>query len=233
MATAPTAISDKQLEAEIQTLHGEGTRIKKKIDDDTRALQAASAERERIIDGIARGTVKESEAPANKAEIEGLQIRIEGNNRLLSRNSARVNDFAQEYARRQAAAAREAREKEFAELVRRGQNAAIEIFELMTLLAAEKVPTFDAIRKKLGSDFADIGGEAAAIRLREMLFKYPGPNDAVHDPNVHLRRLFDQGWVMAGVPGDSYKPFRSSNGGYSAVPGGELSLTVYSLRPKK
>ncbi len=117
--------------------------------------------------------------------------------------------------------------------MRQSQNAAIEIFDLMTLLVADKLTAFDAIRKKLGSDYADLGGEAAAIRLREMLFKYPGPNDAVHDPNMHLRRLFDQGWVMAGAPGDSYKAFRSANGGYSAVPGGELSLTVCSLRPKK
>ncbi len=101
MATA-TAISNKQLENEIGQLHSEATSIKKKIADDTRGLEAALAERERVTDGIALGTAKESEAPPIKAEIERITLRIEGNNRLLKTKSARINELGTEIARRQA-----------------------------------------------------------------------------------------------------------------------------------
>ncbi len=65
MATA-TAISDKQLENEMGQLHSEATSIKKKIADDTRALEAALAERERVTDRIALGTAKESRRHRSK-----------------------------------------------------------------------------------------------------------------------------------------------------------------------
>jgi hypothetical protein len=233
MATTATAISDKQLEAELRQLQDEATSIRKKLDDDTRKLEAAHTDRERIIDGIARGTVQESEAPQNKEYIEQLQIRIEGNNRLLTANRKKLNELGQEIGRRQAAAARIAREKEFSELQEKGEAAANKILEQLTRLVAEDVPAFDAIRRKLGAEFRDLGGEAIAVRLREMLWKPPHPSEALHNPEVHLRRLFDQGWELANKPGPSYESFRAANGEFQAVPGGELSLTVCSMRSKR
>jgi hypothetical protein len=230
MATTATAISDKQLEAEIRQLHIEATSVRKKLEEDTRSLEAALAERERIIDGIALGTAKESEAPQIKAEIERLTLRVEGNNRLFATNRKKANELSQEIGRRQAATLKAAREKEFAELVKQGDAAASKLFDRLTEILTQDIPEFDAIRTRLGVDFADLGGEAAAIRLRESLWRAPGPNEKLHDPNVYLWRLFDQGWAPAANFGTR---FRGANGGYFAIPGGELLLTLCSLRFKQ
>ena len=57
MATAATSISDKQLDAELRQLQTEAAALQKKLDDDTRKFGAASTDRQRIVEGIARGTV--------------------------------------------------------------------------------------------------------------------------------------------------------------------------------
>jgi hypothetical protein len=233
MATTATAFSDSQLEAELQRLQTEATSVRKKLDDDTQKLAAARAERQRIVDGIARGTVRESEAPRIKTEIETIEIRIEGTNALLAENRSKTDEQGKELYRRQVAAAKVAREKEFAELQHKGEELGQKILAILTRVVAEEIPAFDAIRRKLGVDFRDLGGEAAAVRLREMLWKAPRPSEALHDPNVHLRLLFDRGWVSAGASGPSYESFRGAGGEYQSVPGGELSLTVCSMRPKK
>jgi hypothetical protein len=230
MATATTAITDRQLEkleSGIRQLQSDAKSIRKRLDDDARSLEAALAERERIIDGIALGTAKDSEAPPIKAEIERLTLRMEGNDRLLKANQTEVNELGQEYGRRQGELVRAAREKEFAELVKQGESAANKLFDRLTEILTQDIPEFDAIRIRLGADFADLGGEAVATRLRESLWRASGPNEKLHDPNVYLWRLFDQGWVSAANFGPR---FRSANGGYCAVPGGELMLTLLSLR---
>jgi hypothetical protein len=223
MATTVMAVSDQQLGLELHQRQAEATSIRKKIEDDAHKLEAAHAERERIVDGLTHGHSKESDVARNKSEIDHLQMRVESHNRLLGPNSRRQDELRKEIYRRQGVAAQAARQKEFAELYKQGEDEAKEIVEQLTRLVTENVPAFDAIRRKLGSDFRDLDGETAAWRLREMLWKAPGPRDALHDPNVHLRRLFDQGWELAGKPGPSYE----------VLPGGELLLTVASLRTKK
>jgi hypothetical protein len=234
MATTATALSDKQLEADLYQLQSEAKSLQKKIGDDARRLDEARSDRQRIVDGIARGAVKESEAPRIKAEIESIEIRLEGNNSILATNRAQQTELGRELGRRQDAVNRAAREKQFAQLCAEGENRAKTISELLTRLVTVEIPAFDATRRALGVEFGDLGGEQIATRLREMLVKFPGPRDKMHDSNVHLRRLFDEGWVHLGEPGPSYQSVRSSVGQpFVSVPGGELSLTVCSLRPKK
>ena len=233
MASAATSISDKQLDAELRQLQTDATTLQKKLDDDTRKFGAASTDRQRIVEGIARGTVNESEAPANEAEIKRLQTRNEGTKGLLDANKARTNEVTLEINRRQGVIAKAAREKAFAELSAAGKDSAEKIFDLLTHLVTVAIPAFDEIRWKLANEYRDLGGYEFARGLREMLVKYPGPKDTMHDPNVHLWRLFDQGWVLAGADGPSHRPFRVDIGVMESVPGGPLELRVPSLRPKK
>jgi citrate synthase len=217
MASTATAISDSQLEAELRQLQTEAASVRKKLDDDTNKLAAARAERQRIVDGIARGTVKESDAQRVKADIETIEIRIEGYTSLLATNRSKIDELGKELYWRQAATAKAAREKEFAELQQRGAGIAQKILEQLTRLTAEDIPALDAVRVRLGREFQDLDGEGAATRLREMLWKPAGPQEALHEPDVHLRKLVDQGWeFLPRVPG-----------------GGGLRLSVYSMRPKR
>jgi len=232
MATAATSISDKQLDTELRQLQTDSAALQKKFDEDTRKFGAANSDRQRIVEGIARGTVNESEAPANEAEIKRLQTRIEGTKGLLDANKARTNEVTFEINRRQGLVEQAAREKAFAELRAAGEAAAKKIFGKLMELSAEDVPAFDEIRRKLAKEFSDLGGEAAATKLREMLAKEARGMETAHHPNVHLWKLFDEGWVPAGQPGPSYDPIRTTYG-HVAVPGGELSLTVMSMRPRK
>src|ERR1700675_4565589 len=101
MATAATSISDKQLDADFRQLQTEAAALQKKLDDDTRKFGAANSDRQRIVEGIARGTVNESEMPANEAEVKRLQTRIEGTKGLLDANKARMNEVTLEINRRQ------------------------------------------------------------------------------------------------------------------------------------
>ena len=45
MASAATSISDKQLDAELRQLKTDGAALQKKLDDDTRKLNATTADR--------------------------------------------------------------------------------------------------------------------------------------------------------------------------------------------
>jgi hypothetical protein len=152
---------------------------------------------------------------------------------LLDANKARTNEVTLEINRRQGVVAQAAREKAYEELCAAGEDAGREIFEILTELVVKKILAFDDIRKKLATEFRDLGGETRAKDLREILFKHPGPRERTHDPNLHLRRLNDLGWVSAGVPGPSLQTFRNSFGDFEVVPGGALSLTVCSMRPRK
>jgi hypothetical protein len=74
MGTIATVVSDQQLEVKLRELQTEATSFRKKLEDDTNKLAAARAEQRSIVDGIARGTVKESEAPRNQSEIDSIEI---------------------------------------------------------------------------------------------------------------------------------------------------------------
>ncbi len=233
MATTATALSDQQLEAELRRLKNEAAEIQKKLDGESSKLAGARGEHQRLVAKIASGAAESDVLHRVKGEVETLEIRIGGYNGQLAENRSKTDELGKELGRRQVAAAKAAHEKEFAELLRKGEEAAQKILAMLTRLVTEDVPAFDAIRRKLGVDFGHLGGEVAALRLREMLWKAPGPRDAIHDPNVHLRLLFDRGWVFADAPGPSRESFRSVDGGFQSVPGGELSLQIISMRPKK
>jgi hypothetical protein len=113
--------------------------------------------------------------------------------------------------------------------VKQGEAVQKKIFDKLIELVAEDIPEFDTIRRKLGLDFRDLGGDVAALRLREMLLKTSGPNETLRGPNVHLAKLFDQGWELA----SNTPRIKNSVGAFETTPGGELYLTVCSLRAKK
>jgi chromosome segregation ATPase len=229
MATTATAVSDQQLETELRRVRTDTAEIQKKLDADNSKLNAARAELQRLVEQIAAGSAEAGVLQRVKNEMETLEIRIGGYNGQLATNRTTTEQLQKEIGRRQAAAAREAREKEFAELVKQGQAAANSIFEKLTRLVTEDLLEFDAIRRKLGSEFRDLDGDVAALRLREMLLKTSGPNERLRDPNVHLAKLFDQGWELA----SNGPRIKNSVGAFETTPGGELYLTVCSLRPKK
>jgi DNA repair ATPase RecN len=230
MATATVVISDKQLESDLDRFRKESAEIQKRLDTDNSKLTAARAELQRLVEQIAAGSAEAGVLQRVKNEMETLEIRIGGLNKQLATNRTTAEQLQKEIGRRQAAAAKEAREKEFAELVKQGQSAQKKIFEKLTQLVAEDIPAFDELRTRLGVEFRDLGGEAAAVHLREMLSKAPHPSERAHVPDVHLWKLLAEGWVFAANAGPRY---RSSDGGYFSMPGGELNLTVCSLRPKK
>jgi hypothetical protein len=220
MATTAIALSDQQLEAELRQLQTDSVPVRKKLDDETRKLDAARTERQRIVDGIGRGIVKESEAPRIKAEIEQIEIRIEGLNSLHAEKRSSMNTLQVEFGRRQAAAAKAAHAKEFAELNEKGVAIAGEIVEDLMRLT-EGLRAFDLVRFRLGSaEFRDLDGEGSARELRELLWKAPGPQETLRSPETHIRKLLDDGWRLYG------------EGTAERVPGGNLSLQILSMRPK-
>src|SRR5580692_11384980 len=161
MATA-AVISDSQLEVQLRKLQSDAATIRKKLDDDQHKLEAAQSERQRIVDGIARGTVKESEAPRNKAEIEQLQIRIEGYAGLLQSSGEEIKNLSTELSRRQKAAHLAMREKELAARLEKGKAFGFAIRAKLRKLCTEDLREFEEFRGSLLTDFMDIGGREAA-----------------------------------------------------------------------
>ena len=114
-----------------------------------------------------------------------------------------------------------ATEKErVAELIKQGEALAAKIRSSLTSLISEDVYAFDQIRIELGRQFREIGGEAAAVNLRELIFKRSPSAEGVRTPELHLRDLEDQGWAAR------------YNHGLNEVPGGNLHFSVVSMRPK-
>src|SRR5580704_5885642 len=100
LATA-IGLTDQHLETELQAQHKEIRHLRERLQAETRSLGAAQAERDRIVDGIARGTVKESEMLRVKAEIESIQIRVEGLNKLVTPLESKIRELTEESDRRQ------------------------------------------------------------------------------------------------------------------------------------
>jgi hypothetical protein len=229
MATATTVISDKQLGSDLDRLRKEAGEIQKRLDSDNSNLTAARAELQRLVEQIASGAADAGVLQRVKNDIETLDIRIGGYNGQLATNRTGTEQLQTEMVRRLGAVAAAARQKEFDELVKQGEEQAKKIFEILTRIVTEDIPAFDAVRTKLGVEFRDLGGEAAAVRLRETLWKVPRPDEKLHVPDVHLWRLVDQGWGFAANTGPRY---RANDGGFYSMPGGELVLSVCSLRKK-
>jgi hypothetical protein len=197
MAT-PAVITDSQLEAQLRKVQADAGIVRKKLDDDQRKLDAALSERQRIVDGIARGTVKESEAPRNKVEIEQLQIRIEGYAGLLQSSGDEIKNLTAELYRRQQAATLAAREKELAARVEKGKAFALAIREKMKNLCIGDLREFEDFLGSLLTDFMDIGAREAAVQLREILFRPSRGLERNRTPEVHFANLLDDGWEPFG-----------------------------------
>ncbi len=216
MATTIAALSDERLEAELKQLATEALTVRGKINADTQKLEAARAERQRIVDGIARGTVKESEGPRIEAAIRQLDILLEGNNGVLATNRAKGEELSKELYRRQTEVAKAAHEKAFAELQQETAALAEKVREQLTQIITGPLAAFDANRAKLVLQFQDLGGIRTAEQFCRMLYNPPGPQEnATIDPNVHIRRLIESGWQF-----------------FLGLPGGNLALTVCSMRPR-
>lgn len=197
MATA-AVISDSQLETQLRRLQSDAATVRKKLDDDQRKLEAAQSERQRIVDGIARGTVKESEAPRNKAEIEQLQTRIEGYAGLLQSSGEEIKNLSTELSRRQQAVHLAMREKEFAARVEKGKALGLAIRDKLRKLCTEDLREFEEFRGRLLADFMDLGAKEASMHLREILFRPSRGLEANRTPEVHFADLLAEGWETFG-----------------------------------
>lgn len=240
MAATAATFSDQQLESELKKLEKEISSDDGKLQETRRRLDTANAERSRIVEGITLGTVKDGELARIKADIEVLEIRVEGLNGLLASNRSKASVIQDELNARANAAHLVARQKALSELETRGKAAAIRITEKLVRIISEDIAEFDSIRQRLGIEFADLGGAAVAKRLRELVFKPVRLSDAAGVPDVHLQLLESRGWVHAETPGPSMKRIKTEQGigplnpnTFETVPGGPLHLIVISMRPQR
>jgi hypothetical protein len=101
MPIAPASLSDQNLEHELRLLADKAAEVRKTLDDDMGKLDATRAERQRLLEDLARGTAKESEPQRIKAAIEEIEFTIEVDKWLLRANRSRTNQLGQELGRRQ------------------------------------------------------------------------------------------------------------------------------------
>jgi hypothetical protein len=151
MATATAVLSEQQIEVELRQFQTEAVSIRKKLDDDMRKLEAAQAERQRLVAKIAGGAAESDVLGRVKGEMETLEIRIGEYKGLLAANRTKTDELGKELYRRQAEAMKAARKKEFADLKERRAALARKIHDLLRQLCIEDLPALDAIRRRLGS----------------------------------------------------------------------------------
>jgi hypothetical protein len=227
MATTATAFSDKQLEAELQRQRKELSQLREKEQTELRKLDAAKSEHGRVFDAIERGvTGKETELSRAKEAVETSEIRVGGVRKQIAPIESAIKELNEELGRRQAAAERAAREKAFAQLQEEGGAIAAVIIEKLMELTTKELAAFDRIRIRLGLEFPDLGGAAAADSLAALLFRPSQKMEKLRDPNTHNRLLEDRGWVFAGSPGEAYEKIPSAGSQF----GNPLRLTVQSMR---
>jgi len=231
MVTATTALSDKQLEAELQQELQRFETVQKKLDQDNQKLQAARAERTRIVQAIPHGRAQESDVPKIEAEIRRLEVLIEGNTPILAQHRGQIDELRTEIHRRQAVAAKVARERQFAEMNEKMTALALKIREKLTRLVTEDLREFEELRGACVISFPDLGGRDAFARALEILFKPAHPSEALRNPEVHLAQLEATDWVPFGYAVMDSSVFEGN--GFRVGPGAPLRLTVVSMRPKQ
>jgi hypothetical protein len=222
MATTAAALSDRQLEDKLQKLQVEIAATTKTLDEAQRKLSAARTERQRAIDGIALGKAKEADAIRAKTTIEEIELRVESFRSLLVGQQNELAALRLDLGNRHAEANRIAHEKKFAEVVKEGEARAKRVLDALILLSSELIPAFDEIRLQLGTEFADLRGDVAALRLRELLLRISRGNEPLRDPNAHNWTLKQEGWILN-------DPLPR---GGSLPGGGPLVLQIVSLRKK-
>jgi seryl-tRNA synthetase len=195
MSATQIALSDKQLEAELQTQRRELDRLQGVLRGEQRKLDGLNAERNRIVVAIENGSaVKEGELSRAKTDCESAEIRVGGVRKQVAPIEAAIQEIGDEFRRRQEAAAKAAFEKEYAELQEKGAAIASRVLEKLKRLIVEDVAEFDAIRMTLGTRFANLGGQNAAFALRRLLVNPARSMEALRDPEVHLAALGQEGW---------------------------------------
>lgn len=195
MATATILPTDtKDLERELQQELQQFETVQRKLDQDNQKLQAARTERARLVAAVGHGNGKESDVTRAEEQIHNITIRIEGLAPILTQHRARIDELHAEIHRRQADAAKAAREKEYADLKEHGAALAKKIQDLLVQLCIEDLPAFDALRRRLAFEFADLDGYAAAVSLVELFVKHSGPSERLRNPEVHLARLEARGF---------------------------------------
>lgn len=227
MATA-TAISDKQLEAELQQELQRFETVQKKLDQDKQKLQAARVERTRLVSAIPHGRADERDVPKIETEIRRFEVLIEGNTPVLAQHRAHIDELRTEVHRRQGEAAKVAHEKQFAELNEKMTALALKIREKLTQLVTEDLREFEELRGTCVTTFRESGRDAAANALK--ILSHPARfSEAVRNPEVHLAQLDAAGWVPFGY----YVMDRPvSQGGIRVAPGPPLQFSIISMRPK-
>ena len=231
MATA-TAVSDKQLELELQQELHKFETVQKKIEGDKEKLRAANTEKARLVAGVGHGTAKESEVVRVEEQIHAITIRLEGSAPILQQHSAHIDELRTEIHRRQAAAAKAAREKQFAELDGKMIARALRIREKLTQLSTEDLRELEELRGACMTDFPDLGGREVAARALEILFKPSLPSEALRNPEVHLAQLEAAGWVPFGYAAMDPSSTALQGSRYRVALASPLRFSIVSMRPK-
>ena len=199
MATTAIALTDQQLDAELQRQRRELSQLREKEQAELRKLDAAKSEHARVFDAIERGvTGKETELSRAKEAVETAEIRTGGVRKVIAQVEAKIHELTEELGRRQLAAAKAAHENAYSQLFEEGGALAAVIVEKLMALTTEELAAFDRIRVRLGTEFLDFNGAAAADQLSALLWRQSGPNEKLRDPNIHNRLLEDRGWIFAG-----------------------------------
>jgi hypothetical protein len=228
MATTAMALSDRQLEEEVNLQRRELDKLQERLRGETRTLDAAKSEHGRVVVAIENGsTGKEHELARAKESVETSEIRVGGVRKQLALVEAAIEELNKELYRRQLAANIAARQKEFTDLQTESFARARALVNKLVELTKD-LAELDKLRIRLGS-YVELGGFGAADRVAEVLFRNSGPNEKLRDPNTHNRLLEDQGWVFAGSPGETYEKIPSAASQF----GNPLRLTVQSMRPGK
>jgi predicted nucleic acid-binding Zn-ribbon protein len=222
--------TDAQLESDLQGQKKELGKLQERLRGELRTLDAAKSEHSRVLVAIEGGaTGKETDLSRAKESVELAEIRVQGLRKQVAPIEAKIGELTEEINRRQVEAARAARERAFAQLQEEGGALAAVIVKKLMELTTEELAALDRIRIRLGLEFPDLGGPAAADSLAALLFRPSQGMEKLRDPNTHNRLLEDRGWAFAGKPGPSYMKIPSATSQF----GNPLTLTVQSMRPRE
>lgn len=188
---------EKTIVVQLQELSLDATSIQQTIRVDSLKLEGAREESGRIAEGLTRGTAKESDLTKNRDTIAVLEARIGANTAQLGRIKSKIDELAREHQRQEQQAAKEAREKEFADIV---QSIAAEyqaISQAAERLIVDRLWPVTAKAQRLVTEFEDLGGVHEVMKLNEILYaKYPSAAG-----ELHIARLRARGWKPAAYLG--------------------------------
>jgi chromosome segregation ATPase len=165
MATATVEIGTPALQAQHDALRADIQRATAQLREAEQKLEAAREQRGRIAEGIARGTAKESDAARTKAEIESLELRIDGLNRAIAVDQPKLAALSHGLNHRAIAKQLAERREQFAALTAEGKQRAQRIIDKLADLMLTELPEFDKLKFRLSEQFLDLGGRTASEQL--------------------------------------------------------------------